>query len=179
HLKALTELRELLPGLRIVMDFDDLLTEVPKHSHHAAQVWPDIERRMRRACELSACITTSTAPLAERLRAWHGDVRVVPNGIDPALWKPTHEPGSRAGKLRVGWAGGVSHAGDLALIRKVVETLADEVEWVFLGMCLQDMQPHLTEFHHGVPFAEYPDKLAALGLDLAIAPLEANAFNEC
>ncbi|WP_164084910.1 glycosyltransferase [Pseudazoarcus pumilus] len=179
HLKALTELRELLPGLRIVMDFDDLLTEVPRHSHHAAQVWPDIERRMRRACELSDCITTSTAPLAERLRSWHNDLRVVPNGIDPALWKPTHEPGSRAGKLRVGWAGGVSHAGDLALIRKVVEALADEVEWVFLGMCLQDMQPHLTEFHHSVPFAEYPDKLAALGLDLAIAPLEANAFNEC
>ncbi len=172
HLRATTD-------LRIVMDFDDLLTEVPQHSHHAAQVWPDIERRMRRACELSDCVTTSTAPLAERLRSWHNDVRVVPNGIDPALWKPTHEPGSRAGKLRVGWAGGLSHAGDLALIRKVVEALADEVEWVFLGMCLQEMQPHLTELHHGVPFAEYPDKLAALGLDLAIAPLEANAFNEC
>ena len=179
HLQALSELRSLMPKLRIVMDFDDLLTEVPKHSHHFSSVWPDIRRRVAALCTLADCITASTEPLAARLRAWHDDVRVIPNGIDPMQWQPPAEATARSGKLRVGWAGGLSHAGDLAVIREVVAALADEVEWVFFGMCLEDMQPHLAEFHHGVPFEDYPAKLASLRLDLALAPLEDNAFNEC
>ena len=178
QLSTLEQLRNTVAP-RVVMDFDDLITEVPKHSYHAAQIWPDIERRVRLACSLSDCITASTEPLAARLRAWHDDVRVIPNGIDPMLWQPPTEASARAGKLRVGWAGGLSHAGDLAVIREIVASLADEVEWVFFGMCLEDMQPHLTEFHHGVPFEDYPAKLASLRLDLALAPLEDNAFNEC
>jgi O-antigen biosynthesis protein len=179
HLQALSELRTLMPKLRIVMDFDDLLTEVPKHSHHFSSVWPDIKRRVATLCNLADCITASTEPLAAHLRAWHDDVRVIPNGIDPTLWQSPAERRVRSGKLRVGWAGGLSHAGDLAVIREVVAALADEVEWVFFGMCLEDMQPHLAEFHHGVPFEDYPARLASLRLDLAIAPLEDNAFNEC
>ena len=178
QLKALAALRQTT-SLRIVMDFDDLLTEVPKHSYHHGTVWPDIERRIAESCRLVDCVTASTEPLAQRLRAWHDDVRVVQNGIDPALWRNLPEVPRNGSKLRVGWAGGVSHAGDLAQIRAVVAELADEVEWVFFGMCLEEIQPHLHEFHRGVPFDAYPAKLASLGLDLAIAPLEANAFNDC
>ncbi|HRD34350.1 MAG TPA: glycoside hydrolase family 99-like domain-containing protein [Rhodocyclaceae bacterium] len=165
---------------RVVMDFDDLLSAVPDSSIHKQAVWPDIERRVAEACALSHAITVSTAPLAREMLRFHDDVRVVPNAIDTAVWRPElvrdRPPGTR---LRVGWAGGVSHAGDLALLREVVKTLADEVEWVFLGMCLEDMRPHLTEFHRGVPFADYPSRLAGLGLDLALAPLAINRFNEC
>lgn len=35
------------------------------------------------------------------------------------------------------------------------------------------------EFHSGVPFDWYPQKLASLSLDLALVPLEINLFNEC
>jgi hypothetical protein len=41
------------------------------------------------------------------------------------------------------------------------------------------MKPHLTEFHRGVPFAQFPARMAELNLDLALAPLELNAFNDC
>jgi hypothetical protein len=40
------------------------------------------------------------------------------------------------------------------------------------------LKPYVQEFHPGVPLAQYPAKLASLDLDLAIAPLEDNPFNE-
>lgn len=180
HLQALAELRDLLPDLRIVMDFDDLLTAVPQHSIHHAKVWKDMPRRLEALGRLCDCLTVSTPALAEAMRAYHDDIRHIPNGIDPSRW-PAQTVATRpaTAKLRVGWAGGISHAGDLAVIRELVAALADEVEWVFLGMCLEEMRPLLAEFHEGVPFADYPRKLAELSLDLAIAPLELNHFNEC
>jgi len=180
HLQALGELREMLPGLRVVMDFDDLLTAVPQQSHYHHTVWKDMPRRLGELGELVDCLTVSTAPLADAMRAYHADVRHIPNGLDPRRWKP-RPPSTRSpsAKLRVGWAGGISHAGDLAVVRKVVKTLAKEVEWVFFGMCPEDMRAYLTELHDAVPFDQYPLKLAELDLDLAIAPLELNRFNEC
>jgi hypothetical protein len=61
----------------------------------------------------------------------------------------------------------------------VVRDLADEVDWVFMGMCPDKLKPYVKEFHPGVRIHEYPAKLAALNLDLALAPLEENPFNEC
>tara|TARA_R110001583_G_scaffold195420_1_gene373005 strand:- start:13299 stop:17933 length:4635 start_codon:yes stop_codon:yes gene_type:complete len=179
QLSALAELRSTLP-LRVVMDFDDLLMELPSSNIHARNVWPDISRRVREACRLSDTVTVSTPALADAFRGLHDDVRCVPNVLDPALWLPrAASERIRGDRLRVGWAGGVSHAGDLALIRDVVAATADKVDWVFFGMCLEDIKPHLAEFHAGVKFADYPASLAALDLDLAVAPLALNRFNEC
>lgn len=180
QLLALTRLRATMPSLRIVVDFDDALMHVPAQSIHNQTVWPDIERRLVEVSRLADALTVSTEPLAMEMRRIHPDVRIVQNAIDPKVW--THSrPSSRIDpkRLRVGWAGGVGHAADLAILREVVKALADEVDWVFFGMCLEDMRPHLTEFHRGIPFEHYPAKLADLDLDLALAPLAINRFNEC
>jgi len=81
-------------------------------------------------------------------------------------------------KPRVGWAGARQHLGDLQLIIPVVKALAKEVDWIFFGMCPDELRPYVHEYHDMVPFEQYPAKLASLNLDLAIAPLENNAFNE-
>jgi hypothetical protein len=47
----------------------------------------------------------------------------------------------------VGWVGAQQHQGDLALIIDVVKQTADEVEWVFMGMCLPEMRPYIAEEH--------------------------------
>ena len=80
-------------------------------------------------------------------------------------------------KPRVGWGGGISHTGDLELIIDVVKELANEVDWVFFGMCPDELRPYIREFHPGVVIEHYPAKLASLNLDLAIAPLEEHPFN--
>ena len=56
---------------------------------------------------------------------------------------------------------GSSHTGDLELIADVVRDLADEVEWVFFGMCPEALKPYVHEFHEGVPIEQYPAKLAS------------------
>ena len=65
------------------------------------------------------------------------------------------------------------------MIADVVRELAGEVEWVFFGMCPDKLRPYIHEFHLGVAIEEYPAKLASMDLDLALAPVEQNLFNEC
>ncbi len=74
--------------------------------------------------------------------------------------------------------GAGQHWGDLKMMVEVVATLSEQVDWVFMGMCPDVLRPYVKEFHPFVSFADYPAKLATLDLDLAIAPLEVNAFNE-
>lgn len=168
-----------LTDCKIVMDFDDLLTHVPDRSYHKKDVWKDMPQRLERLCRSVDRVTVSTAPLAEHMRNYHDNIHVVPNALDLTLWSGLRTEKRTSEKPRVGWVGGAGHAGDLALLRDVVKELADEVEWVFMGLYLQEMRPFLTEIHAGVPFDQYPAKMAGLGLDLALAPLEINAFNEC
>jgi hypothetical protein len=60
-----------------------------------------------------------------------------------------------------------------------VRALANEVEWVFFGMCPEALRPYVHEFHPAVGLSAYPAKLASLNLDLALAPLEHHIFNDC
>ena len=180
HLETLANLRRQLPDLRIVMDFDDLLTGISPHNQHYATAWKDMPRRLEALAALCDCLTVSTAPLAEEMRRFHGDIRIAANGIDPSAW-PVPRPRNRppGAKLRVGWAGGISHGADLMVIRAVVAALANEVDWVFMGMRPEQNRQHIREYHAPTTLEQYPAHLAALDLDLAIAPLESSRFNEC
>ena len=104
------------------------------------------------------------------------DVRVVPNAIPAQAVRP--RPARTSGRLRIGFAGGISHSGDLELIRPAMAEIGDEVEWVFFGMQPKD-PPVRVEFHPGVLPQEYQTRLLQLDLDLVLAPLEDNRFNRC
>lgn len=65
------------------------------------------------------------------------------------------------------------------MIVDVVRHFANDVEWVFFGMCPPKLRPFIHEYHHGVEIERYPAKLASLNLDLALAPVEDNFFNTC
>ncbi|HEX5393345.1 MAG TPA: hypothetical protein VFW68_08695, partial [Rhodocyclaceae bacterium] len=178
QLENLARFKKLL-HCKIVMDFDDLLTNVPDKNIHKRTLLKDMKGRLRRVGELAHRFTVSTEPLAREFKQYHDDIRVVPNALLRSQWAHLSSQRGTSRKLRVGWAGGVSHQGDLELVRDVVKELAGEVEWVFMGMCLKELNPHIKEFHAGAPFNAYPEELAKLNLDLAIAPLELNPFNEC
>ena len=64
------------------------------------------------------------------------------------------------------------------MLEQVVRETANEVDWVFMGMCPDFLKPYVKEVHQVVSFETYPDKLAMLNLDIAVAPLEHNRFNE-
>lgn len=163
-------------GARILMDFDDYNFNIPVHNQHKKHFPKEAARKMRRSIEAADGLIVSTQPLAEEMSLFHPHVHVVHNRLDARDWLHLSSQRRTGRKVRVGWAGGSSHTGDLMVIRELVAALQDEVEWVFMGMKPQGVR---SEFHTGVPFEQYPAKLASLNLDLAVVPLEINRFNEC
>lgn len=162
-----------------VFELDDYLPNLPLKSVHRAEMPKDIVRSLRRALGYVDRFVVSTQPLAEAFAGLHDDIRVVHNTLDSRYWKDLKALRRQSRKPRVGWAGGASHTGDLEVIADVVRELANEVEWVFVGMCPDKLRPYVHEFHEGVSIEHYPAFLAGMNLDLALAPVEQNLFNEC
>lgn len=163
----------------LVYELDDLISAVPIKSIHKKDIPKDISKLLRSAVALADRFVVSTDTLADSLSDLHTDIQVVKNRLNPALWDGLTPKAvkRKSPRLRVGWAGGASHTGDLDVISDVIRELAGEVDWIFFGMCQQ--LNGVAEFHPGVSIERYPQKLADLNLDLALAPLEYNRFNEC
>lgn len=166
---------------RRIYELDDYVIDVPHRNAHIRNMpsKQEMERMVRRAIGLCDRVVVSTQPLANVLSDMHHDIRVVPNMLAKDLWSNLHSKRRTSKKPRVGWGGGTSHHGDLAVIADVVRELASEVDWVFFGMCPDDLRPYMHEFHGVIALDEYPAKLASLNLDLALAPLEFHIFNDC
>lgn len=174
----LTQIRRYreITGAKVVLEFDDYLPNIPTRSIYRKKLPQGVIKNMRRAIEQADWLVVSTPVLAEEYADYHDDIRVALNGLPVHAWRDLSCERRTGRKMRVGWAGGVSHTGDLAEIRSVVQDLQSEVEWVFMGM-KPDGVP--CEYHSGVVIDQYPKKLASLNLDLAVVPLEINQFNRC
>ena len=164
---------------RRIYELDDYVISVPHKNGHARHMPTNMEAAVRRGIGLCDRVVVSTQPLADALSSMHHDIRVVPNMLEQRLWSGHRSQRRTSQKPRVGWGGGTSHGGDLEIIAEVVRTLADQVDWVFFGMCPDELRPYLKEFHGPVSLHAYPAKLASLNLDLALAPLEYHIFNDC
>ena len=181
ELALLERARELL-DLELVYGLDDLVTAVPEKSSAYRRFtgsFRDARRRLRAALRHCHRAVVTTTPLAELCAAMIDDVRVIPNYLERDIWG-RHEARRREhARPRVGWAGAQQHQGDLELMVPVVEATAGEVDWVFFGMCPEALRPYAAEVHaFEVGYEDYVAKLAGLDLDLAVAPLELNPFNE-
>ncbi|MFK7698640.1 glycosyltransferase [Pseudomonas caspiana] len=163
-----------------IFELDDYIADVPEKNEHRRNMPDNIGAMLRKGIAGCDRVVVSTHPLAQALSSMHTDIRVVPNMLATQLWSTLKKSQRRtSGKPRIGWGGGTSHRGDLELIADVVRELANEVEWVFFGMCPDLLRPYIHEFHSAVALSSYPAKLASLNLDLALAPLEFHIFNDC
>lgn len=162
-----------------IYELDDYVARIPEKNDHTRNMPDDIVNLLERGIALCDRVVVSTFALADALSGLHHDIRVVPNMLAPHLWQGISSRRRTSIKPRVGWGGGTSHRGDLEVIAEVVRELANEVEWVFFGMCPDSLRPYVHEYHAGIPLSEYPAKLASLNLDLALAPLEQHIFNDC
>lgn len=161
-----------------VFELDDLLTNLPLKSVHRPNIPRDVGQRLRRALASCNRLVVSTEPLAKAYGPMCDQVVVLPNRLERSRWQGFNEKPRGDGRVRVGWAGALGHLGDLEMMAGVVEETAKDIDWIFFGMCPDALRPFVKEFHDWVPIPEYPAKLASLGLDLGVAPLEFNPFNE-
>jgi CDP-glycerol glycerophosphotransferase (TagB/SpsB family)/GT2 family glycosyltransferase/glycosyltransferase involved in cell wall biosynthesis len=178
RLEAMRRIKKFSQAFK-VYELDDYLPNLPLKNAHRAHMPKDILKSLRKGLSFVDRFVVSTAPLAEAFAGLHGDIRVIENRLPPEWWDGLKGLRRQGRKPRVGWAGGISHTGDLELIADVVKALANEVEWVFFGMCPEKIRPYVHEYYSGVDIDSYPRALSKLNLDLALAPVEQNLFNEC
>jgi GT2 family glycosyltransferase len=172
-------IRSACPSAFIVQLMDDLTSDLPKSHPNFVQGQREGHVRTIEALSLSDRLIVSTQPLADYYQTICKDVRLVPNSLDAQTWGSFFRTPLPRERLRVGWAGAAQHLGDLKLIASVVAELAQEVDWIFMGMCPDELRPYIKEFHSFVSYKDYAKKLASLDLDIALAPLEDNPFNAC
>lgn len=178
RISEIHNLRRFKPDAFIVYACDDLMTDMPIKSFFRPRIPIDARSRLKLALRDCDRLVVSTDFLADTCRHFISDIRVVPNRIERKTWCHLQSRKRTGRKPRVGWAGGAGHRGDLELLRPVVEATHQEVDWIFFGMCPEAMRPYIREFHAGGRFDVYPARLAALDLDLAVAPLEVHPFNQ-
>jgi glycosyltransferase involved in cell wall biosynthesis len=134
-------------------------------------------------------VTVSTEPLKRVVHAVHDHVVVLPNAVDPDLADAIAE--RRVGQqtyrqpmVRIGWSGSNFHEGDLDCVIDALITVAKrpDVQLVFFGWIPERIQRETPagrlEVHPFVPTNSYYHALAALRLDIGLAPLRDNRFNE-
>ena len=177
HIEFLQQIKRYNPDVLRVFGQDDVTFQAPQKNAFNRKRPKDLKRRLRQSIGLCDRLVVVNDAMAEAFRNMHEDIRIVPNYLENSVWEGLQSQRRCSSKLRVGWAGGSSHLGDLELIVSVVEATLDEFDWVFFGLCPPALEGRVTEIHNGVGFHDYPAKLASLNLDIAIAPLEHNRFN--
>jgi hypothetical protein len=182
HLRRIAQYR-FLNELPVVFGQDDLLTHLPEYNPFSKTNYENIAKRIRGVLGLCSRLIVTTEPLAEIYSATGIETIVIPNYLERERWAPhvslvEQREFTQTPKPRVGWAGASQHAGDLELLIPVVEYYSSSIDWVFFGECPAELRRYAKEVHAAVPFARYPEKLASLCLDLALAPLVSNEFNE-
>jgi len=177
HLFAL-ELYARYTKAQRIFSLDDLITELPRDNPFRVTNYTDMADRLERALACCDRLVVSTEALADAYHEIGRDIRVIPNYLDQRRWLGLVGK-RRPGKPRIGWAGAMQHQQDLEWLQPVVAALCKEVDWIFFGMCPAVLRPYAREVVSMINFADYPRKLAGLGLDVALAPLQDNPFNRC
>jgi len=162
-----------------VFELDDYILNLPMKHYGRNAFKQETTKLIRKSLSYFDRFVVSTEPLADTMSHMHADIVVVKNRLPKDAWGQLNSQRQQGKKPRVGWAGGISHRGDLEMIFDVVREFAGEVEWIFMGMCPDKLRPYVHEVHRGVDLDLYPAALAALNLDLALAPVEDNIFNAC
>jgi glycosyltransferase involved in cell wall biosynthesis len=172
-------LRDKLP---VFMEVDDYFSAVPSYSCAYQSNMPGDRQDVWATRQMieSTGLVCSTQYLADHGRKYNGNVHVIPNCINPFLWKM--EPRSSNGKVRIGWVGGATHEGDLKIVKDVLYELLSAHPNLEVMICSgppPDWPKHerLLLVNKWVTIDKYPEMVKSLNFDIGIAPLRDNYFN--
>lgn len=170
-------------GKKIVVDQDDQIEveETNFHKrHHDIKSAPEVIKITMGIADL---VTTTTRYLANKLEEHATRVEVLPNYLDLEVWDIKPKPRNTSDRLRIGWAGSITHLEDLEDIAPILKrTLKNfpNTELVIVGdpRAQKLFEGYRVECMLGVPFEAWPKKLHSLRLDIAVAPLRPTEFNK-
>lgn len=168
-------------GAKYVLDIDDdpfTFSELHPEYKKLKERMPQVKKMIQMADH----IVVSTEALKEVISKENPYVTVIPNAIDPAIWKVENKK-RNDGKIHIGWIGSASHFADLPGISPIIQEIIREYPQVVFhlaGMVTEEIHNDRVRHHVGTQgYDEYPEFLASLGLDISIAFVEDTRFNRC
>lgn len=173
---ALPIWRRLKASSRLVYEIDDDVFSVDTVNWMAHRVYskPLPQDAVIHAAEVADLVTVTTEPLAEVMRQYNPNVAVLPNHV-PAEILEIERP--RREKLVVGWAGGASHAADIAMIAQQVRRFLDrhDAELHLIGT------DYTETFRRPVRFTKWDADLLRyyrnIDFDIGLCPLTGTKFD--
>lgn len=186
--KDWNQFREIM-GAKVVMDLDDHWKLPPNHIlyHNYNEISAKIENNIRHA----DLVTVTNEPLAEKVRPLNSRVVVLPNAL-PYGRNQFTDYREQCDRVRIFWAGSITHEHDIKLLRGPVQRLtqyADKIKMVMAGY--DPAQPIWHRMHsyytaggnlpymkiHSLPVVQYMD--AYCNADIMVIPLEASDWHAC
>lgn len=175
----------LKKGIKVVYELDDLLHDVPKYNPaYDYYEHPFIKPNVESFIQTSDLVTVSTEPLKEFYSKWNSNIHVLPNSLDFNHWSQFKKVNSD--NIIIGWAGSPTHKDDIKIIiPSLIKILKNNpnVKLKAVGYNFFLDNPEFKEVGSQIIFTKHLDvynfpKLLT-NIDIAIAPLEFNHFNEC
>jgi glycosyltransferase involved in cell wall biosynthesis len=177
---------------KVVFDVDDWFAGIPTYNP-ASLIPGEIVNTMHQAMAEADLITCSTPELAEGYSVLNRTV-VLPNYLDPDIWRPFQDMARVRSHVHLGWAGAFHwRAGDLELLKPWLHDFLDrhsEVRFAAIG-CRELLEwlsidglttPQLpggknTSYRNAYlhPYVHLPAMLA--NLDIGLVPLVNSRFN--
>lgn len=187
-------------GKKAVFECDDLLHRVPK-THYEYENLKGI-KGLKFYYKIFDTIRRcdgfiSTNKNLQNMYGWMAKKSLAfDNYIDFTHWMKQGKE-NKSDEIRLLWAGSTSHTGDLKMIQPVIKKILTKyknVKFIYIGhggVKSEDLTakfiygedlfkdlPDNRESMLGVPASVWPNILATLNADIAIAPLEKNYFNK-
>lgn len=180
-------------GASLIYTIDDNLLDIKSQSIFNNVLTNEQLMVVRYFAREADGIIVSTDYLKERFQHLNQKIFVVPNALDERLLEDRIKRNTDGSKYRViGYMGTHTHDSDLMMILQALRTILrkniDNLELQLIG-CIRDSS--LVESFNGLPIKrldvgdndEYPNFMRwmskTVDWDLAIAPLEHNAFTRC
>lgn len=183
-------------GGRIFYDIDDDLLnakELALRINSSIDVAQKRANRIKVFSSYADVVTVSMPPLADLLKPFCKDVRVIPNYLDEDTWwisrprpnGPDCFPKDTSGKvIRIGYIGTQTHSQDLSIISDAVKMIEAEFKETVSIEIIGGFQPNTTPFGQVITLpkkTEYPNFVEWLGKrvnwDIGLIPLVDDQFN--
>jgi glycosyltransferase involved in cell wall biosynthesis len=196
---SLAQLKQWLPGWKasggkLLYEIDDDLLDAQglRARHYAGDVEAAVAKVRFLASQADA-VHVSTEPLAQRIKPFNSQVRVIPNALDADLWRLTtprqHDEGPFRrlpnGPVRIGYIGTPTHDEDLDLVSEAMRSIEAKYGSAVEIEVIGGFQNHTPTFGKriGLPKKnDYPSFVRWLQervhWDIGIIPLAATPFNE-
>jgi glycosyltransferase involved in cell wall biosynthesis len=173
---ALPVWRRFKSHARLVYEIDDDVFSTTPVNWMAHRVYSKLEVQdaVSHAAEVADMVTVTTPALAEVMSRFNTNVRVLPNHVPAELLNMVRP---RRDKVTVGWAGGASHAADIAMVAPQLRRLIDRdgVDLHLIGTDYSETIKRVCRFSRWEK--NLPDYYANIDFDVGIAPLTGTVFD--